>query len=99
MTRRSGFFSIAAIHFHARSEAVIDPRVLRFSAWPAGFQREPSLAGRKRVWAERRLTECYCRSSSLNLVQVAGSTRPVTVIRLMEKQPSGMSAPGLQAAS
>ena len=46
-TRRSGFFSIAAIHFHARSVAVIDPRVARFSAWPAGMQRLQSLAGMK----------------------------------------------------
>jgi hypothetical protein len=44
MTRRSGFLSIAAIHFHACSEAVIDPKVLRFSAWPAGLQRERTLA-------------------------------------------------------
>jgi hypothetical protein len=47
MTRRSGFFSIAAIHSHARSEAAIDPRVLSFSAWLAGMQRLQSLAGMK----------------------------------------------------
>jgi len=40
MTRHSGFFSIAAIHFFVRSEAVIDPRVLRFSVCQAGVQRE-----------------------------------------------------------
>lgn len=40
ITRRSGFFSIAAIHFHAHSEAVIDLRGLRFAAWSAGMQRQ-----------------------------------------------------------
>ena len=38
MTRRSRFFSIAATHFHARSEAVIVPRALKFAPWPAGMQ-------------------------------------------------------------
>ncbi len=47
MTCRSGFFSIAAIHFHARSEAVIDPRVLRFSAWPAGLRTKAVTSGTK----------------------------------------------------
>ena len=40
MILRSGFFAIAVIHFHARSEAVIDPRVFRFSAWRASMLRE-----------------------------------------------------------
>jgi hypothetical protein len=43
MTRRTELFYIAAIHFPTRSEAVIDPRVLGFSAWQAGVQRLPSL--------------------------------------------------------
>jgi len=30
MTRRSDFFSIAALHFHAHPEAVVAPKVLRF---------------------------------------------------------------------
>ena|SRR3990167_6149678 len=57
MTRRSGFFSIAAIHFHDRSEAVIDPRVLRFSAWPAGMQRLESCTALKARSVEGRLIE------------------------------------------
>jgi hypothetical protein len=44
MTRRSGFFSNAAIHFHARSEAVIEPKVFRFSVWQAVVQRERSVS-------------------------------------------------------
>jgi hypothetical protein len=47
MTSRSGFFSIAATHFHARSEAVIHPRVLRFSAWSAGLQARAVTGGTK----------------------------------------------------
>jgi hypothetical protein len=39
MTRHSGFFSIAAIHFSARLIAVIELKALKFSAWPAGMQR------------------------------------------------------------
>ena len=38
-TRRWKFFSSAAVHFSARSEAVTDQRVLRFSACQAGVQR------------------------------------------------------------
>jgi hypothetical protein len=40
MTGQSGFFSIAAIHFYARLEAVIAPGVLRFLAWEARVQRK-----------------------------------------------------------
>lgn len=39
MKSHSVFFFIAAIHFYARSGAVIDPREFRFSEWPAGMQR------------------------------------------------------------
>jgi hypothetical protein len=41
ISRRSELFSIAAIHFPDRSEAVIDLRMLRFSAWQAVVQRLP----------------------------------------------------------
>lgn len=37
-TRRWNIFSNAAVHFPARSEAVTDQRVLRFSACLAGVQ-------------------------------------------------------------
>ena len=39
MTGSLGNVSIAVIHFYVPSEADIDPRGLRFSAWSAGMQR------------------------------------------------------------
>lgn len=41
-------------------------------------ERKRSLAARKRRWAERRLSESSCRSSWMNLLQVAVRTRPST---------------------
>jgi hypothetical protein len=53
MKRRWIFCSIAAVQFPARSEAVIDPKMLRFSVCQAGVQRKRSLTAHKRVGLER----------------------------------------------
>lgn len=45
MTCRSEFFSIAAIHFPARSEAVIEPKALKFSAREAAVHCGADIGG------------------------------------------------------
>jgi hypothetical protein len=44
MKRRWIFCSIAAVQFPARSEAVIDPKMLRFSVCQAGVQRYANIS-------------------------------------------------------
>jgi hypothetical protein len=43
MTCRSEILSIAAIHFHAHSIAVIELKSLKFFAWPAGMQHNQTV--------------------------------------------------------
>jgi hypothetical protein len=45
ITRRSEFSSVAAIHFTARSEAVIELKALKFSAWKAAVHCGAVIAG------------------------------------------------------
>ena len=54
MTRHSGFFYIAVIHFHTRS--VIDPRVLRFTTWQPEVKR----------WESRHYWQTALRDSLLS---------------------------------
>lgn len=76
MTCRSEIFSIAAIHFSARSVAVIELKALKLSAWPAGMQRFESFTAPHAMGFERRLTESSCHSSGRDFIQAADRARP-----------------------
>jgi hypothetical protein len=75
MTRHSEIFFIAAIHFHARSEAAIAQRGTDFQPGRQVCKRFELFKSPKALGFERQFTESNCRSNGWDFIQIVGHAR------------------------